>query len=194
MKHIRSDIEVTVTLSPTERQQYDSIRTKARRMITCAEKKTFAHKLLFYILQMRQVCSRGLREGASAARGLLPSIIVCNKCSEVLNRETSLHTSICADSQTQYCPECAAEESSPLGVDTDSSSLQDLTCQDVGTPKSWTDIGMPDVNDNGDNNWDVNLDAIAVSRPERSSKIDSVVNNLLQLEQESRHISTPIKR
>ena len=194
MKHSRSDIEVTVILSHTERQQYDSIRSEARRMITCAEKKTFAHKLLFYILQMRQVCSHGLRGRASAARGLLPSNTVCNKCSEILTGDTVLDASMAADGETQYCLECAAEESSSLGVDSDSSSLQNLTCQNTGSPQSCTDVDMLDVHGNGDDNGIVMLDETAVSRPEGSSKVDSVVNNLLQLEKNSCQNSTPIKR
>ena len=194
MKHVRSDIEVTVTLSNTERQQYDSIRTKARCMITCTEKKTFAHKLLLYIHQMRQVCSHGLYRGASAARGLLPSSTVCRKCSEALNRDMVINENSSADGSTQYCLECAAEENNSLGVETDSVSSQNFSCQDGGTPQYWTDVGMPNAHGDGDDNEDVILDAIALPRLDKSSKIDSVVNNLLQLEQNSQHASTPIKR
>ena len=198
MKHVRSEVEVAVTLSQTERQQYGSIRTRAQNMMASVEKTTSAHNLLSYILQMRQVCSHGLRKRASrsgpaAARGPLPSNTSCNKCSGVLPRDLILTSSLAESGEPKYCPECAAEESGDLGLLTDSPSLQSHICRDKSTPKSWTGITALDVLGD-DDGGDIVLNATTESGPEWSSKIASVVNNLVQLEQSHHSGSTPIKR
>lgn len=198
MKHVRSEVEVAVTLSQTERQQYGSIYTRARNMMVSVEKSTSAHNLLSYILQMRQVCSRGLRKRASrpgpaAARGPSPNKTSCNKCLEMLPRDQVLNSSLAESGEPKYCLECAAEESVDPGLFTDSLSLQSRVCRDTSTPKSWTGIGVLDV-PSDDDGGDIDLNATTVSRLERSSKIDSVVSNLLQLERTRHYGSTPIKR
>ena len=196
MTHVRSDVEVAVTLSHTERQQYDSIRTKARKMIVSAEKTAFAHNLLFYILQMRQVCSHGIQERASrpepaAARGALPINTVCIKCLDVLPRDITLNSSSAESDEPKYCLECAAEESSNQYLIAD--LIQSRVCRDIGTPGTRTGIGAAGI-PGDDGGGDTDFNATTVSRPEWSSKIDSVVNNLVQLEQRRYSGSTPIKR
>lgn len=183
MKHVRSEVEVAVTLSHTERQQYGSILTRARDMMVSGEKTTSAHNLLSYILQMRQVCSHGLHERASrrpvAARGPLPGITVCNKCLEVLPSDLILNSSLAEGGEPKYCLECAAEGSSTVGLFTDSLSSQSRVCLDTSTSKSWDGSGVTDTP--GDD------------RPEWPSKIDSVVSNLVQLERRRHPGSAPIK-
>ena len=197
MKHVRSEIEVAVTLSPSERQQYDSIHTKARKMIVSAERTTSAHNLLSYILRMRQVCSHGLngrasRPGPAAGGGPLPSN-ACSKCSDVLPRDLSLNSSLAADGGPKYCLECAAEESSTPCLITDPLSFQGGPCWDTSTPEPWTGVGVAHVPED-DDGGDMDFNATTVSTLESSSKIDSVVNNLLQLEKMRHPDSIPIKR
>lgn len=198
MKHVRSEVEVAVTLAYTERQQYNSIRSRAQKMIVGAENTTSAHKLLSCILQMRQVCSHGLHgraseTGPAANRGPLPSNTVCDICLETFSRDLTVDSSLNEDSESKYCQECAAEESSTACPTSDSLSLQSSICRDTSTPFSWTGVSVADVlsdNDGGD----MDLGANTVPVPDWSSKIDSVVNNLLQLEQGRQFGSTPTKR
>ncbi len=198
MKHLRSEVEVAVSLSPSERQQYDSIHTKARNMIVGAEKTTSAHKLLSYILRMRQLCSHGLngqasRPGPAAGGGSLPCNAVCSKCSDVLPRDQSLNSNSAADGEPKYCLECATEESSTPCLITDPLSFQGGPCWDTSTPEFWTGVAVAPVPDD-DDGGDMDLNASTVSTLEWSSKIDSVVNNLLQLEIIRHPDSIPIKR
>lgn len=54
-------------------------------------------------------------------------------------------------------------------------------------------VGVADISGD-DNNGDIDLNANTVSRLESSSKIDSVVKNLVLLEQKPPPGSKPIKR
>lgn len=196
MKHIRSHVEVPVALLPTERQQYDVIRAKAWKMIVSAEKMMSAHNLLSYILQMRQICSRGLykrisKSGPIVAREPPPSNAVCDKCLEALTSGFTNNPSLIKSGEPKYCLECAVDEESRSSLITDSLSLRSGVCQDTSTPTFRTDIGITDV-PGGD--VDINLNTVTVPRPEQSSKIDSVIYNLVQLEQKRHVDSTPIKR
>lgn len=196
IKTVRSDIEVAVTLSHTERQQYDSTRTRARNWI--ASTKDTTDNLLSCINQLRQICSHGLHERASrsepaAAGGPLPSNTVCNKCLENIPVDLILKSSLAESGEPTYCPECAAEERSTLWPITDLSSSQSHVCEDTSSPKSWMAVGVADI-PGDDENGDIDLNATTVSRLESSSKIDSVVKNLVLLEQRRPSGFKPIKR
>ena len=195
MRHVRSEVEVAVNLAYTERQQYNSIRARAQKMIAGAENTTSAHRLLSCILQMRQVCSHGLygrasETGIAANRGSLFSNTVCDKCLETFSGDLNVDTSLDEDSGSKYCQECAAEESRTAS---DPLSLQSGICRNTSTPFPWTGVGVADVlSDNDGGNMDLGADTVPL--PDGSSKIDSVVNNLLQLEQGRQYGPAPTKR
>ena len=196
IKTLRSDIEVAVTLSHTERQQYDSTRTRARNWI--ASTKGTTDNLLSCINQLRQICSHGLHERASrsepaAAGGPLPSNTVCNKCLEGISDDLILKSSLAESGEPTYCLECATEERSTLWPIADLSSSQSRVCEGTSSPKSWMAVGVADISGD-DDNGDIDLNANTVSRLESSSKIDSVVNNLVRLEQMRPPGFKPIKR
>ena len=198
MKNIRSDIEVAVTLSHTERQQYHSILTEAQNWTASTDKTTPAHNLLTCIHRMRQICSHGLNEGASrselaAAGGPLSRNIVCNKCSEPILDDLILESSLAKSGEPIYCQDCAAEERSTLSPITDFCSSQSRGCRDTSTSTIWTAIGVADIPGDDDND-NIDLNATKVLRPKWSSKIDSVVNNLVLLKQRRTPGSKPIKR
>ena len=198
MKQTRSDSEIVVTLSHPERQQYDSILTKARDWIASTNKITPTHTLLSCIHQLRQICSHGLYGGAStsepaAAGGPLPSNTVCNKCLEAIPDDLILVSSLAESGEPTYCQECAAEDRSNPSSITDFSSPQSRICRDTSSPKTWTAVGATDIS-GGDDNGSIDLSATTVSRPKRSSKIESVVHNLVLLEQRRHPGLTPIKR
>lgn len=198
MKNVRSDVEVAVTLSHTERQEYDSIRTRARNWHVSSEKTTSTHNLLSFILQLRQICSHGLHERAcrsepADAGGPLPSNIVCSKCLEGIPSDLILESIVAESGEPTYCLECAAEERSILCPTTDLSSSQSLIFRDSSTPNSWTAVGVAEI-PGDDDNGDIDLNATRVSRLRWSSKIDSVVNNLVLLEQRRHPEFKPIKR
>ena len=187
---------MAVTLSHTERQQYDSTRTRARNWITSTKDTT--DNLLSCINQLRQICSHGLHERASrsepaAAGGPLPSNTVCNKCSEGIAGDLILKSNLAESGEPTYCLECAAEESSTLCSIPDLSSSQSRVCGDPSSPKSWMAIDVADI-PGDDDNGDIDLNATTVSRLESSSKIDSVVSNLVLLEQRRHPGLKPIKR
>ena len=176
-KNIRSDSEIAVTLSHHERQQYDSILTKARDWIASTNKTTPTHNLLSCINQLRQICSHGLHERASrsepaAAGRPLPSNTVCNKCLEAIPKELMLESSLAESGEPTYCEDCAAEERSNLSPIADYSSSQSRLCRDTSNPNIRTAVGVTGI----------------------SSKIESVVKNLILLEQRRYPGFKPIKR
>ena len=176
-KNIRSDSEVAVTLSHPERQQYDSILTKARNWIASTNKTTPTHNLLSCINQLRQICSHGLHERASrlepaAAGRPLPSNTVCNKCLEAIPKELMLESSLAESGEPTYCEDCAAEERTNISPIADYSSSQSRLCRDTSNPNIWTAVGVTGI----------------------SSKIESVVKNLILLEQRRYPGFKPIKR
>lgn len=199
--HGRSEKEVSVTLSRAEREHYASIRTRARRTITRSGKNSSSHTLISYILQMRQVCSHGLsgqisRPGILATRQYQRGQYVCDRCAEVFYPSPlSKLTSIATDGP-QYCLECAFEEDGSLDLAPDSESLQNDAYEDSSPPISWVDNGMTDsmADDTAGQDIDMDMDESLTPGGECSSKIDSIMRNLVLLEQDQHRDNTPIKR
>ena len=190
MSRARSDAVVTVPLSDTERRNYESIRNEARKMSVSVRKSATSHRLLYYILQMRQLCSHGLigQTPVSNASGLLTPRPTCNKCSENLPPDLSLGLPPVKSDELIFCLECAAEEDSVLDVTGDPSNLnqgQRSTTRQAGT------IVQEDTSDE-----DIDMDAYDTTQltAESSSKIQSVIDNIVALDQQRHEDSSPVKR
>lgn len=192
----RSEREVPVSLSQAERKQYGSTRTEALSMVTRAGNKSSAHTLLSFILQMRQLCSHGLLSGAIVHRSNFPQeastcTIVCDKCADNFNPVDSTSLTSTAIDGPRYCPECAFEEDISAGLPTQFSPAQDVVYKgttSVSQLEYQLDGGL------GDSIVEMEIDGPSISGTQTSSKIDSVVRNLIQLDRARHHDSKPIKR
>ncbi len=187
----RLEHEVKVILSPAERELYKSIRSKAR---TCLS----PHDRLSYILRMRQVCSHGLRgpgqslENAAASREVIDGPTVCHRCGESLFLLPSRISTLKSSNALQLCFECVDEQGGTAQSSTESRSLQDSLNEEVGTPESDFDVDMLDCT--SENDVDMDRDQITLATPEPSTKIRTVLDNLLKLQQERHQDTSPIKR
>lgn len=193
----RSETEEPVELSRAEREKYSSICAQARKTITRTGKSSSSHTLLSYILQMRQVCSHGLRDQISrpdliAIRQPQHRQYVCNGCADVLPSSQLSRSTSNATGRTQYCPECAFEEDASLGPATDSILLKNGVCEGMDTLASQIDDQVSKYA--GNNDVDMELDDVLQSGAESSSKIDSIMCNIIQLDQKRHSDDKPIKR
>ena len=102
----------------------------------------------------------------------MPSNTVCNKCLEAIPKELILESSLAESGEPTYREDCAAEERSNLSPIADYSSSQSRLCRDTSNPNIWTAVSVTGI----------------------SSKIESVVKNLILLEQRRYPGFKPVKR
>ena len=187
----RLEHEVKVVLSPAERELYKSIRSKAR---TCLS----PHDRLSYILRMRQVCSHGFRgpgqrlENAAAIREIDDGPTVCHGCGESLVLLQSHISALKSSDALQLCFECVDEQGGTAKSSTESQSLQESLNEEAGTLSSNFDTDMLDCTSESDVDMDRDQTTLATSEP--STKIRTVLDNLLKLQQERHQDTSPIKR
>ena len=187
----RSELEVKVVLSSAERELYGSIRSKAR---TCLS----PHDRFSYILKMRQVCSHGLLgrgqrlENAAAIREVCNGSTVCHRCGEDLPPVLNRSSTFASTNTPQFCFDCADEQGGIAKSITRSPSLRDSNCEEPISPGSDLDIEMLD--DTSESDVGIGRNRTTVATPGPSAKINSVLGNLLKLQQERHHDLTPIKR
>ena len=191
----RSEREVQVYLSQAEREQYDSIRTKARETITRMGNCSSSHTLLSYILRMRQLCSHGwsgepFHRGFDVLRKDLRSTPACDRCADSLTLSEINNLASDAVDGPRYCLECAFEEDISIGSATQSLSMPRITQQDLTTL-------MPRVSEKFESL--AHVDERMDDRPKfadalTSSKIGSVLHNLFQLNRSLHSDKKPIKR
>ncbi|KAL8837873.1 MAG: hypothetical protein Q9170_002348 [Blastenia crenularia] len=196
MKHARSELEVAVDLSQSEREQYERVRANAGRMRANMGKAISAHTLLSSILQMRQICSHGLQEKTTAprladARVPLSSNIFCTKCFEPLPYTPVLRPSVAKNGEAVFCLECTGEESGNLSLVNDPLPIINAYHSERDNPTSETDTSGAKV---ADDTIEMDVDATSEDSPKSSSKIQSVIKTLMQLANERNHGSPPTKR
>ena len=192
----RSEREVPVYLSQAERKLYDSTRTQALSMVTRTGNKSSAHTLLSFILQMRQLCSHGLLSGAGVHRSIFPQeastcTVVCDKCADNFSLANSTGLTSTQINGLWYCPECAFEEDISAALPTQFSSAQNVGYN------STTSVSHLEHQLDGklyDGVIEMEIDGSSISETQTSSKLDSVVRNLIQLDRARHHDSKPIKR
>ena len=193
MSRPRSDIEMAVILSDTEREQYRAIRAKAHEVIVSTRKSKSTHDLLHYIHQMRQICSHGLVEESLASTNLPPRPrgTVCNKCLEVISSDTTPREDSIRSDESSYCLECRAEEDSFPDTTSDSVGLRASPRNNMD-PAHQSGISKIDFNYDGD--VDMDSDETLTSIPRFSSKVQTVVSKIADLDQQQRSDCKPIKR
>ena len=192
----RSEREVFVELSQPEREQYNSTRTQARGMVTRAGNKSSAHTLLSFILRMRQLCSHGLSRGPIFRR---PNLIgesstcatVCDKCADSFSAVDPKILTLTGNDGPRYCPECAFENDISASLPAQSSSVQNGVYKDTN--------GIPRLEDQMIENLDdgiveMEIDGPPVCETHTSSKLDSIVRNLIGLDCVRHRDNKPIKR
>ena len=192
----RSEREVPVYLSQAERKQYGSTRTQALGMVTRTGNKSSAHTLLSFILQMRQLCSHGLLSGAIVHQSNSPQegstcTIVCDKCADNFNPADSTSLTSTATDGPRYCPECAFEDDISAALPTQFSSAQNVVYKGT-TSVSQLEYQLDGELDDGV--VEMEIDGPSISETQTSSKLESVVRNLIQLDRARHHDSKPIKR
>lgn len=184
----RSEHMVKVILSPAERELYNSIRSKAKACLS-------PHDRFAFILKMRQVCSHGLwvrgqRPGNDATtREIDRGPNLCH----IFLPPKLLPTLISKSSRAPLlCFECAGEQGSIANSDTKSTSLEESICDEPNTPVSATDIGMLDSFSESD--VDMDRDYVMPAKSETYAKVQTVLGNLLELQQMRHPDTTPVKR
>ena len=193
----RSDTEVIVVLSQGERKQYNSIRSKARETITRSGEDLSSQNLFSYILRMRQICSHGfstqvVRTEVAATGRPSQGTTICQKCADVISPSSKPESATKSSNGLQQCLECASEQEYISSVTSDSVSLPTGISDNPSVLLSENRIHVANKSNNED--VDVEVDKMTTLSTEPSSKIDSILQNLRQLERERSHDSTPIKR
>ena len=196
MQHVRREVEVAVDLTRPERDWYEKVRADAGGMKASMGKAVSAHTLLSFILQMRQICSHGFQGQVSGSRSAdasvtLPSNVFCTKCCQALPSTSVLKPSVARSGKAVLCLECSGEENGNLGHANDLLPTLDLCPlkRDISSPE--TENGFTHMAENG---VEMSMDATSVCSPKVSSKIQSVVENLMRLGEEQNEDSTPTKR
>lgn len=187
----RSEYEVTVVLSPAERELYSSIRSKARECLS-------AHDRLSYLLKMRQVCSHGFRrqnqrlENVVGAGEVYRGAATCNKCGEGISPTLLENPRLSSSTLSQLCFECTDEESDTANSAIHSLSQMTGTYEETHTSPS--DLELDVLDGTSRSQIDFGQDHTISVSPEQSAKIRTVIGNLLQLQLERHQDGTPIKR
>ncbi len=192
----RSEREVPVDLFQAEREQYNSTRAQARSMVTRTGNRSSAHTLLSFILQMRQLCSHGLSREAmirrsNSLREASPCAIVCDRCADSFNPADSTTLNLTASDGPRYCPECAFEDDISAALPKQLWSVQNGVYQDTTSVSRLEDQL---VENSDDDVIEMDIDGPSISGTQTSSKIDSIVRNLIELDRLRHHDSKPIKR
>ena len=192
MKHIRFNREIVVDLSQCERTYYERILARAGRRAANTERAISTHTLLSCILQMRQICSHGLQKQIagrqSASQMPVSSDAFCSKCLEPLPLTSTLRTGATKIGEPLFCLECASEESKNQSLANDLSNVGKRNCLDSDISMVDADIGFAKLPVKMD------LDATDDDNEMVSSKIQSVISNLTQLQKERNKDFTPVKR
>ena len=190
----RSERVEMAMLSHTEREKYDSILTQARTTLASSGKKTAAHVLMSSILRLRQICSHGILSLDSNLSMTIPPtkrILNCQQCGDPLSLPTESRgdgVDLENRSGNSFCYDCALSQSNDL-QDTVSQSLsfnQSGASTDVLTDEIAMDIDVDSAN--------VYEDALTTASRGNSSKLEKVLSNLIQLQDQSKNSQSPIKR
>ncbi|KAL9610822.1 MAG: hypothetical protein Q9167_004491 [Letrouitia subvulpina] len=194
MTHVRSDVEVTVDLSRSERDRYEMIRADAGSFKESMSKTTATHTLLSCILQMRQICSHGLQQRNSGFDSTKPqqaADICCNKCLEPINLASAFRSNIVGNGKPMYCQECGVEETSNISPTNLTSSMLGETYSKEDKPMLQANVDFMEAPN--DDIVEMDWDATSAQNSGFPSKVNSVVANLIHLEREQNNDSTPIK-
>ena len=183
MRRARSDIEVAVTLSETEREHYESIRSKRQKTTTESGKAVATHELLSRILQMRRICSHGLyeqvvRPGAPAACEALSGSTECSGDLPTLLLDLHSQLSWTETGESTYCASHVEEAGTTPSLTPDSISILSEQQEMIGATSQ---MGFDVSNASEDNDVDMDLYGINSLGIGSSSKVESVVDNLVQL-------------
>ena len=116
---------------------------------------------------------------------------MCDKCADNFNPADSIALTFPAIDGPRYCPECAFEEDISAALPTQSSLAQNVVYRGK-TSVSHLEYQLVGELDNGV--VEMEMDGPSISETQTSSKLDSVVRNLIQLDRARHHDSKPIKR
>lgn len=195
MMHLRSDFEVPVDLLRPERDRYEMIRADAGKVKKSMSKTAAAHTLLSYILQMRQICSHGppqqnFRSESTTTQHAADTW--CIKCFEPINSASAFGSSIIENDKPLYCQECGIEETSNISSIRLSSPMLNETYSEEDKFMLQANVDFKEALN--DDTVEMDWDATSAQSPLLSSKIESVVTNLVHLERQQNKDSTPVKR
>ncbi|KAL9044199.1 MAG: hypothetical protein Q9214_002646, partial [Letrouitia sp. 1 TL-2023] len=194
MMHLRSDVEVLVDLSQSERDWYEMIRADAGKVKQSMSKTAAAHTLLSYILQLRQICSHGSPQqnfGSNSTTTQHAADIWCVKCFEPIKFASAFGSSIIGIGKPMYCQECGLEETSNISLASLSSST--LSETHLEEDKLMLQANFDFTEASNDDIIEMDWDPASTQNPLFSSKIECVVMNLMHLEREQNKDSTPVK-
>lgn len=194
----RTDKSMPVSLSPTERSHYESIRGRAKEMLLqstrlgCSQP---SHVILQTILQLRQLCSQGhldVFSGMNIAH--LPHIGIdgCNQCGTFIPTTSKLETSFSDQCGHRVCPDCYLQYTAMYDGLSNPLVYGCPICDRSSTVKKET---MDWAHSNHDSADTLMFDASDVQKPATSSsKISSVMSQLLEIDRSRRSDDSSDKR
>lgn len=110
LQYQRSEVVEHVVLSATERQMYDFILARTKKMLSCSGGNSPSHVLLRSILQLRQLCSHGNSKNLANTSPSIQSrknTSICDQCGESLDLSQALTPETQGDGQEHLCYDCA---------------------------------------------------------------------------------------
>ena len=178
----------TVILSPEEREKYCEVLSQANEMLGHVS-QIVSSNLLGYLLKLRQICSRGLH---NSSWGHTVNLSTCTQCGDALSK--SVHKEVQTVLQDQLCYDCELAASGTiltLGRSRGTLSGRKIKYSATGTSTD-TDTISPS-NDSLNDDYLIREEPTFRTR-EKSSKLEKVLSNLRELQQNSKDSHDPIKR
>lgn len=194
----RTDKLIPVSLSRTERLQYESIRDRAKQ--TLLESTIFgcsqaSHVILQTILQLRRLCSHGYFDfiaGLDIADLPHNGIDGCNQCGTVIPTTSTLETSFSGQCGHRVCPDCYVQYTAMYDGLSDPSAYGCPICDRSSTVTEDTMDWAHGSHDAADIHM---VDASDLQKPPTtSSKISSVMAQLLEIDRSRRNDDSSDKR
>ena len=187
----RSERVEPVLLYPAEREQYREILSQAKKMLAASTRSTPSSILFTSLLRLRQICSHGTCQIDSSVP---MKKLLCYQCGDLISTP-NLSTEIRMFQQARLCYDCDLAAS---GSTSDPTSRHPSVVQSgFGTDCLTTEIGsgidtIPSS---------YNIANISMGQEEpisrtigKSSKLEKVLSNLINLQQVFNNSQDPIKR
>ena len=194
----RSERVELVMLTPTERENYNLILTKAKGMLSDSAGVTSSQILLQSILTLRQICSHGKTDINSNSENVFQQRgepLNCSQCGDSLVVSPISNGDSLNGDETQVCYECA------LGWDNSSSNmvspcptLSQAVYPVIGISAPENIRRSKGAISHDYNGVDMCQDESGARVPQKSSKLEKILSNLTALQQISLDNQAPIKR
>lgn len=175
-------VEVVV-LSPEEREQYKMFILEAKEKPTRPRRDTGAQVLLRVILNLRQLCSHGTLNPKKAVSSP-KDISHCPQCGDPLPLvfpKTGAFQSVCEDQEHRLCHDCTLSGN----INTPTIDSQDESVDGYVELLSVPVVSGTDIYQDS---------SLKVKKDHKSSRLDKVLSNLVDLQTDFDNEGAPVKR